>query len=191
MTIKWFYSNHTIFLSCNILKCALHWFHFSVCLYSTERLTQRGIKAYQGVGATTLETCNIPAAVLQQCYQLVQKILLKIILPIVFLIFLKYVLLFYFYYSKSHDLRTRRIQPLRKLLCQLQDKRLANLVHCTESVRFENLVHDIFGNENSTMEINVRYFGVLHWQQWQPPASTPHFYLQPHCIRGNFIKKRC
>ena len=23
------------------------------------------------------------------------------------------------------------------------------------------------------MEINVSYFGVLHWQQWQPAASVP------------------
>ena len=39
------------------------------------------------------------------------------------------------------------------------------------SVKFENLVHSIFRNENSTLEINVSHFGVLHWQQWQPPAS--------------------
>ena len=40
------------------------------------------------------------------------------------------------------------------------------------SVKFENLVHSIFRNENSTMEINVSYFSVLHWQQWQPHVST-------------------
>ena len=39
--------------------------------------------------------------------------------------------------------------------------------------RFENLVHSIFRNENSTMEINVSFLGVLHWQQWQPMASAP------------------
>ena len=27
------------------------------------------------------------------------------------------------------------------------------------------------------MEINVSYFGVLHWQQWQTPASTPRLFL--------------
>ena len=41
------------------------------------------------------------------------------------------------------------------------------------SAKFENLGHSIFRNETSTLEINVSHFGVLHWQQWQPPASTP------------------
>ena len=41
------------------------------------------------------------------------------------------------------------------------------------SGRFENLVHNILTNENSTLEINVSHFRVLHWQQWQPPASGP------------------
>ena len=40
-------------------------------------------------------------------------------------------------------------------------------------VKFENLVHSIFRNENSTMEINVSYFRMMHWQQWQPPAFVP------------------
>ena len=40
-------------------------------------------------------------------------------------------------------------------------------------VKFENLVHGFFRNENSTLETNVSHFGVLHWQQWQPPASAP------------------
>ena len=31
------------------------------------------------------------------------------------------------------------------------------------SLKFENLVHSIFRNENPTIEINVSYFGVLHW----------------------------
>ena len=43
------------------------------------------------------------------------------------------------------------------------------------SANFENLVHSIFRNETSTLEINVSHFGVLHWQQWQPPASAPDF----------------
>ena len=46
------------------------------------------------------------------------------------------------------------------------------------SVKFENLVHIIFRNENSTLEINVSHFGVLHWQQWQPPASAPELIKQ-------------
>ena len=41
------------------------------------------------------------------------------------------------------------------------------------SVKFENLVHSIFRKKNSTLEINVSHFRVLHWQQWQPPASAP------------------
>ena len=32
-----------------------------------EKLTQLEIKAYKEVGATTLDTCNIPTAVVQQC----------------------------------------------------------------------------------------------------------------------------
>ena len=39
------------------------------------------------------------------------------------------------------------------------------------SAKFENLVHSIFRNETSTLEINVCHFGVMHWQQWQPPVS--------------------
>ena len=38
---------------------------------------------------------------------------------------------------------------------------------------FENLIHNIFRNENSSLEINVSLFRVLHWQQWQPPKSAP------------------
>ena len=33
-------------------------------------------------------------------------------------------------------------------------------------VKCEKLVYSISTKENS-------YFGVMHWQQWQPPASTP------------------
>ena len=40
-------------------------------------------------------------------------------------------------------------------------------------VRSENLVNNILKNEISTLELNLRHFGVLHWQQWQPPASAP------------------
>ena len=50
------------------------------------------------------------------------------------------------------------------------------LVQCRPhqlSVKFKNLVHSIFRNENSTLEINMSHFRVLHWQQWQPPASAP------------------
>ena len=45
------------------------------------------------------------------------------------------------------------------------------------SAKFENLVHSIFRNETSTLEINVSHFGVLHWLQWQPPASAPKFQI--------------
>ena len=31
----------------------------------------------------------------------------------------------------------------------------------------------LFRNENSTLEIHVSLFGVLHWQQLQPSASAP------------------
>ena len=128
--------------------------------------------------------------------------LLKIVLPIVLLAFLKYILLSYSYHSKIHGVRASRIQPPRKLIGQLYEKRLAHLVHCTESrmflkagkqeksyhltdvsvslqchvqlilVKFENFAHSIFRNGNSTMEINARLFGVLHYQQWQPAASA-------------------
>ena len=39
------------------------------------------------------------------------------------------------------------------------------------SLKFENLVHRFFRNENSNLEINVSHFGVRHRQQWQPPAD--------------------
>ena len=60
--------------------------------------------------------------------------------------------------------------------CILQ---LISVSHCLQccsqllSVKLDNLPHSIFRNENSTLEINVTQFGVLHWQQWQPFASTP------------------
>lgn len=41
------------------------------------------------------------------------------------------------------------------------------------SVKFENLVHSIFGNENSAIEINGSLFRVMDWQQWQPSESSP------------------
>ena len=41
------------------------------------------------------------------------------------------------------------------------------------SVKFENLVHRSFRNKNSNLESNVSHFGVLHWQQRQPPACAP------------------
>ena len=40
------------------------------------------------------------------------------------------------------------------------------------SVKFENFVHSIFRNEDSTLEINVSHFGMLHWQHQQPPTSA-------------------
>ena len=40
------------------------------------------------------------------------------------------------------------------------------------SVKFENLVQSCFRNENSTLEINMSHFGVLHCHQWQPPTSA-------------------
>ena len=118
------------------MQCAKHTGKFtcpkhSLLAFEVEINTAR-IQGYQEVGVTTLDTCSIPAAVVQQCCRLIQKILLKIILPIIFLTLL-YVLLFYFYHSKRHGLRTGHVQPLRKCICQLQEKRLAHLVYCTES----------------------------------------------------------
>ena len=46
-------------------------------------------------------------------------------------------------------------------------------LHSIEN-RFENLVHSIYRNENSSLEIDGSHFGVLHWQQWQHPASSPY-----------------
>ena len=197
------------------------------------KTTQLGIKAYQEVGTTTLDTCNIPAAVVHQCCQLFWKILLKIILSIILSAFLKYVLLTYFYHSKSHGLRTSRIQLPRTFVGQLQEKSLVNLAHCTESrivlktrkqeklypptdlsvplqchpqllsVKFEDLVHSSFRNESSSMEINVSYFGVLHWQQWQTPASasevlswefckiSKHTFLTKHLWTTASVDLRC
>ena len=41
------------------------------------------------------------------------------------------------------------------------------------SVKFENLIRRFSRNEKSNLETNVSHFGVLHWQQRQPPASAP------------------
>ena len=125
--------------------------------------------------------------------------MLETILPIVLSTFLKYVLLSYSSRPKSHGLRTSRTEQLRKYAATCQ-KRLIHLVQYTESRivlktgqyeknvppaydsippqcrpqllwdRLENLLHNIFSSEKSTLEINVSLFGVLHWQ---PPASVP------------------
>ena len=57
------------------------------------------------------------------------------------------------------------------------------------SVKFENLVHSIFRNENSTMEINESYFVVLHWQQWQPAASAPVCFTKNYMQKGIDVSK--
>ena len=41
------------------------------------------------------------------------------------------------------------------------------------SLKFKNLVHSIFRNENPTLAIHVSHFEVLHWQELQSPASAP------------------
>ena len=165
---------------------------------NSSRLTPTGKSASQ---------FQTPATFLQQSCSSVANLSGRYCSKSSFLLFscilLKYVLLSYFYHSKSDGLRTSRIQPPRKFVGQLQEKRLAHLAHCTESrnvlktgqqekfyppidvsvplhcqpqllsVKFENLVHSIFRNENLTMEINVSYIRVLYWQQLQSPASAP------------------
>ena len=54
------------------------------------------------------------------------------------------------------------------------------------SVKLQNLVHSIFRNENSTLEINVSHFGLLHWQYWQPPASVPVHLLETVIFLSEF-----
>ena len=135
----------------------------------------------------------------------------EIILPIVFLTFLKYALLLYFYHSKSHNLRTEKLKHLAAqkitMLVLWKEASTLSILHGTANcvkngttrktissnqcqgleamspiklllVKFEDLVLSIFRNENSTLEINVSHFGVLHWQQWQPPASAPAYYMK-------------
>ena len=55
------------------------------------------------------------------------------------------------------------------------------------SVKFENLVHSIFRNENSSLEINVSHFRVLHWQHWQHPASAP-VNVNSKCIYSIWVR---
>ena len=59
------------------------------------------------------------------------------------------------------------------------------------SVKFENLVHSIFRNENSTMEINVSFFGVLQGQQWQPHASVLVKHTPKISNESYFSKSNC
>ena len=61
-----------------------------------------------------------------------------------------------------------------------QQEKLYPPTDVSVSLEFENLVHSIFRNENSTLKINVSHFGVLHWQQWQPPTSIPDC-INPLC----------
>ena len=63
-----------------------------------------------------------------------------------------------------------------KKSCNLQPISVSRSLQCRPHllpVKFGNLVHNIFRNENSTLKINVSHFGVLPWQQWQPLASAP------------------
>ena len=48
------------------------------------------------------------------------------------------------------------------------------------SDRFENLIHNISRYKNSTLEIDVSLFGVLHWQQWQSNTSAPEDISHSH-----------
>ena len=41
--------------------------------------------------------------------------------------------------------------------------------------------------ETKTLEINVSHFGVLHWQQWQPPASA----LDRNVLKFRRIFQKC
>ena len=59
--------------------------------------------------------------------------------------------------------------------CILQLIPVSHSLQCCSqllSFKLENLPHTIFRNGNSTLEINVTHFVVLHWQQCQPLAST-------------------
>ena len=64
---------------------------------------------------------------------------------------------------------TRKIVSSNRASCSLQCRQHLRLV------KFENLVHRLFRNKNPNLGINVSHFGVLHWQQWWPPASTPAY----------------
>ena len=70
----------------------------------------------------------------------------------------------------------------RKIVSSNRYQRLARWMQCLPHLLLVKfvvhssqyfLVHSFFRNENSTLEINVSHFGVLHWQQWQTPASAP------------------
>ena len=67
----------------------------------------------------------------------------------------------------------KKFGTTRKIVSSNRCQRLAAVSPTTTLVKFENLVHSIFRNENSTLEIHVSHFGVLHWQKWQHPASAP------------------
>ena len=121
--------------------------------------------------------------------------MLKLILSIVLIAFLKYVLLCYFYQSKGpaqkdfilvlqkdastfpYIAQTRELCYKRnnKKNCILQPMSVSCSLQCRPQllwVKSENPVCSSFRNENSSLEINVSHFGVLYWQQWQPSASA-------------------
>ena len=58
-------------------------------------------------------------------------------------------------YAKNRTIR--KLYPATDVSVSLQCRTQRLLV------KFENLVHSSFGNKNSTLEINLSHFGVLHW----------------------------
>ena len=73
--------------------------------------------------------------------------------------------------------------------CILQPTSVSHSLHCCPHillVKFENLVHSTFRNKNSNLEINVGHFGVLYWQQWQPPPCICPWkgHNEPWFIKG-------
>ena len=70
-------------------------------------------------------------------------------------------------YTKNETLRKNVPPAYDNILPQCHPQLLSD--------RLENLIHDIFRNENATLKLNVSLFGV---QQWQPLVSSPSTILK-------------
>ena len=71
----------------------------------------------------------------------------------------------------------------RRILSSNRYQRLAAVSPINTFGQIWEFCSQHFRNENLTLEINGGHFGVLHWQQWKPPASTCDKIISAHIYR--------
>ena len=87
--------------------------------------------------------------------------------------------------SRLHGIANCVKNGTRKIISSNRYQHLArcSVTHTYFQSSLRILFTVFFGNENSNLEINVNHFGVLHWQQWQTPASAPHSACRRFIVR--------